>query len=422
MHRRLFVWFGIAIVAAAATVAVASHALTNGGSRGWNAERTRITNFVGHRFAHAWNDATERADLTRSISGDLDLDLRVEDASGRRLEDTGFPARCRWQWTAPVVQNGVSIGRVLACADRHRPGPRPGMLVLALLAACSVLWAIAGGVARRIAWPLRQLTLVTREIGEGNLSSRAGLCNWKRHDEIGELGLAINEMAERIERQLRDQRELLATVSHELRTPLTRVRLLLELAEASGADPKIAREIDGEVMEMDKLVGELLAGARVDFHALAPRLLDAGDVARRAVERSTLTDAQVVVADDAGELMADPTLLGRALVALLDNAKKYGAPPVTVRVRAQDADRGVLFEVEDRGQGFAPGDEERLMTAFTRGRDTAPDDVRGIGLGLSLVRKIAEAHGGRAFAKNVDGGGACVAIELPREPRARRPA
>jgi signal transduction histidine kinase len=296
------------------------------------------------------------------------------------------------------------------------------MLVLALLAACSVLWAIAGGVARRIAWPLRQLTLVTREIGEGNLSSRAGLCNWKRHDEIGELGLAINEMAERIERQLRDQRELLATVSHELRTPLTRVRLLLELAEASGADPKIAREIDGEVMEMDKLVGELLAGARVDFHALAPRLLDAGDVARRAVERSTLTDAQVVVADDAGELMADPTLLGRALVALLDNAKKYGAPPVTVRVRAQDADRGVLFEVEDRGQGFAPGDEERLMTAFTRGRDTAPDDVRGIGLGLSLVRKIAEAHGGRAFAKNVDGGGACVAIELPREPRARRPA
>ncbi len=421
MHRRLFVWFGIAIVAAAMAVMGTTHMFGSGGPRGWRSESQRIATFVGGRFARVWNDPAARTELTYSIAHDLDLGVRLEDTSGTVLANAGYPAQCHWRWSVPIDSSSGRVGRAVVCADKHRNPPTPAVLIFTLLAACLVLWAIAGKVARRIAWPLRQLTDVAREIGAGNLQSRAALCGWERHDEIGDLGIAVNEMAERIERQLRDQRELLATVSHELRTPLTRIRLLLELAEAGGTDAKIAREIDGEVVEMDKLVGELLAGARVDFHALAPRTLDAADVARRAVERAGIT-ANVDARDDVGELMADPTLLGRALVALLDNAKKYGTAPVTVRVRSTDEDRSVLFEVDDCGKGFAPGDEERLMTAFARGRDTAPDDARGIGLGLSLVRKIAEAHGGRASATNLASGGARVAIELPREPRARRPA
>ncbi len=425
MHRRLFVWFGLAILAAAATAAGTMHLVGRtggGGIRNWNLERARLATFVGGRFARVWNSPVERDELASAMARELDLGVRLTDMSGNALASVSFPPRCRWRMALPVPTALGPEGLVEICGDRHHAPPPPGLLLVAVLAACAMLWAIAGRVARRIAQPLGQLTRVAREIGEGNLSSRAALCGWRRNDEIGALGEAVNEMAERLERQLKDQRELLATVSHELRTPLTRIRLLLELAEGSGADPKMLREVDAEIVEMDKLVGELLAGARVDFHALAPRAVDAVEIARRAVERAALEGSTVDASDDAGTLMADPTLLARALAALLDNAKKYGAPPVVVRVHPTDDGRAVAFDVDDAGAGFAAGDEERLMTAFARGRDTAPDDARGIGLGLSLVRRIAEAHGGRAYARTLPGGGARVAIEIPREPRARRPA
>lgn len=423
MHRRLFVWFGLAILAAAGTAAVTMHLVGGAQGPGWNLERGRLAAFVGGRFARVWNAPAERDELAMAMAHELDLGVRLRDLGENLLATAAYPAaRCRWRMTLPVLTSVGPVGRVEICADRHHARPPPGLLLVAVLAACGVLWAIAGRVARRIAEPLGQLTRVAREIGEGNLSSRAALCCWRRNDEIGALGEAVNEMAERLERQLRDQRELLATVSHELRTPLTRIRLLLELAGGSGAESKMLRELDAEIVEMDKLVGELLAGARVDFHALAPRQVDALEAARRAVERAALDGSSVDANDGAGTLMADPTLLARALAALLDNAKKYGATPVVVRVRPTRDGRAVVFEVDDAGPGFAPGDEERLMTAFARGRDTAPDDARGLGLGLALVRRIAEAHGGRAYAVTLPAGGARVAIELPREPRARRPA
>ena len=106
-------------------------------------------------------------------------------------------------------------------------------------------------------------------------------------------------------------------------------------------------------------------------------------------------------------LSADATLLSRALSALLDNAKKHGAPPIVLRVeRVAEA---VRFSVEDHGAGFSEGEESRAFEAFRRGSR----DGGGLGLGMSLVRRIAEAHGGRVFAKNGESGGAIVGFELP---------
>ena len=153
-----------------------------------------------------------------------------------------------------------------------------------------LLWKAAGGIARRIARPLYDLTRAAQEIGRGNLSARAKL-GGGGFDEIGVLSSAFNDMAARLERQLADQRELAAAVSHELRTPLARIRLLVDIARQQGPkapalDAGTLDEIEREAIEIDTLVGELLASARLEFQALTPKPLDAGDVARRALERA----------------------------------------------------------------------------------------------------------------------------------------
>jgi signal transduction histidine kinase len=106
------------------------------------------------------------------------------------------------------------------------------------------------------------------------------------------------------------------------------------------------------------------------------------------------------------QVLADATLLGRALVNLLDNAKKHGGGVEALKVKRENGH--VAFEVEDRGDGFAEGDESKVFEPFYRRGENG-----SLGLGLALVKRIAEAHGGRAYAENRGEGGARVGVELP---------
>ena len=124
----------------------------------------------------------------------------------------------------------------------------------------------------------------------------------------------------------------------------------------------------------------------------------------------------VAIDDGARSVHADATLLSRALAILLDNARKHGG--AHVRVRAWRESAHVVFSVEDDGSGFDPADLPRVFEPFARGHGQAPDERHGVGLGLYLVRRIARAHGGDAFAENRSEGGArirfTVAGEVPR--------
>src|SRR5439155_7308050 len=126
-------------------------------------------------------------------------------------------------------------------------------------------------------------------------------------DEIGVVSEAVNDMAAKIQKQVSDQRELLAAVSHELRTPLARVQIITELGRDNGATPKTWDDLDREVVEMDALVGELLASSRVEFGQLAIRELDIKDAAARAVERAGLKGDVLKMQRSATTLKADPT-------------------------------------------------------------------------------------------------------------------
>jgi signal transduction histidine kinase len=287
-----------------------------------------------------------------------------------------------------------------------------------------MLWAVSGKIARRLTSPFVELARVAQEIGRGNLGARFVMSRRGRSGEAFLIGASINEMAGRIEKQLKDQRELLAAVSHEVRTPLARIRMLVELARSrahEGSDafvvgPKTLDDLDREVIEIDALVGDLLASSRLDFAAIAKSELDACDVVRRALERQALSPT-VSLPDTQLSFRGDPTLVQRALANLLQNAVVHGGGVDALVVSAPGD--SVRFEVNDRGPGLTEGEETKVFESFYRGAagaaSSAGDTHAALGLGLSLVKRIAVAHGGRVFAENREGGGARIGFELPRE-------
>jgi signal transduction histidine kinase len=235
-------------------------------------------------------------------------------------------------------------------------------------------------------------------------------------DEIGVLAEAMHDMAARIERQLSDQRELLATVSHELRTPLGHLRVLVELLRERGPSPELFAGMEREIQEMDVLMGELLASSRLDFAALTLHSLGARDAASSALERAGLGPDLLVDESRGASFQGDASLIGRALANLLDNAARHGQGAVALAVRRLEG--ALEFAVDDRGPGFHPEDLERSFSPFYRGAAAGPSTRPSLGLGLALVRRIAHAHGGRAWAENLPGGGARVgfSVSLARAP------
>ena len=312
---------------------------------------------------------------------------------------------------------GVSIFASVTVASmvHNAMGRGRGHWLLAMLSAGVVLWLISGKIAYRIARPLHELLRVTEEIGAGRLSARANLPPWHM-GEIAYIGQAVNEMAARIEKQVGDQRELLAGVSHEIRTPLARMRVLLELGRSRGGDPKTFDELEREVVEIDALVGQLLASARLDFADLSVRTLDAVDVARRALERAGIGEGDgkgVLDVQPPGAALSfegDATLLARALANLIENARRHGGGVTRLGVRQPRAG-AVVFEVDDAGPGFPAAGEARERGDRHEG---------SLGLGLVLVRRIADAHHGRVELSNRAEGGARVMLEL--ESPTSRPA
>lgn len=311
-------------------------------------------------------------------------------------------------------------------------GDRPWLRPLGVCLSAMLVWMLSGVFARRITYPLRELSRVAQDLGAGKLESRASL-QWRGSAEVRELATSINDMAARIEHQIKTQRELLGAVSHELRTPLARMRVLLAIAQdrelarlqshaaLHPATAKAAAEslahMEREIIEMDALVGELLAGARVDAGVLERRPLELSELAREAIERASAPEGQpgfrvaLELEPDLATLEGDATLLARALAILMDNARKHGARTATLCI-ARDGQR-VRFALDDDGPGFAAQDLERVFTPFTRGQGKAPDEQTGVGLGLYLLKRIAEAHGGAAFAENRPPCGARVGFTVP---------
>ncbi|MCA9710028.1 MAG: HAMP domain-containing protein, partial [Myxococcales bacterium] len=244
LRRRLFLWFGVTILLSGLVGAVMV-GLSSGSRGAWRDSIDRVTAFVGHRFAEVWDDPPARDHLAQTTAAELRLGIELLDRDGQPIARFGdecrtFPDR----FQAPVVRRGEPLGQVRAClVDAPRPGgPALG---LGIFAALAVLWAASGAIAWRLTRPLTRLVQVTQAIGEGQLSARVPRLGGL--DELSFVARAVNEMADRIQKQLADQRELLAVVSHEIRTPLGHMRVLLDLAR-DGADPATLDELERELL------------------------------------------------------------------------------------------------------------------------------------------------------------------------------
>lgn len=376
LHKVLFVWLVVAIVATAASVTLVYRAF--GGDR-WRAPMEAIERFAVGRFEAAWDDPAAREELARAAERDLGVRVTLLDPLGHTLRSGDA---CDG-YTHALAIDGRGVAQI--CIPHHRPsGSR---LVLTLLTALLVLGALSGALARRLARPIRRVAAVAERLGEGELDARVG--PMRARGEVALLAETIDRMADRVEQQVRDQKELLAAVSHELRTPLGHVRVLLELAREGQLDAGAVDELEREVVEMDRLVGELLARSRLDFETVDARELDARDLARRALERLGLPEARLD-APAPVTLDGDATLLARALANLLENAERHGRG--LARLGVLRAAGEVRFEIDDHGEGF----DEAAFEPFVRGDDRG---ARGLGLGLALVRRIARAHGGDVFVE-----------------------
>jgi signal transduction histidine kinase len=265
-------------------------------------------------------------------------------------------------------------------------------------------------VVRRLTRRLEGLKQGVQRFGEGALGQRVDAAG---RDEVAALAASFNQAAERIELLVNSHKSLLANASHELRSPLARMKMALSLMEDQSTDvaqrERLASELRTNIGELDALVEEVLLASRLDAQAavFTPQPVDvialAAEEAAQVGAELQATDAQLVVP-------GDERLLRRALRNLLENAKRYGGGEITLHA-ARAASR-IELRVCDRGAGVPEALRERIFEPFFRLPGHAEREG-GVGLGLALVKQIAQRHGGTVRCEGNAGGGSCFVLSLP---------
>ncbi len=276
--------------------------------------------------------------------------------------------------------------------------------------------ALALGVTQLLAAgmvaPLRQMAEVSRAMARGDYSGRVHSTST---DEVGQLALAFNRMAEDLATVDRERRELIATVSHELRTPLTAMTAFLENL-ADGVVPADADHLGqalAQAQRLGALVADLLQLSRLEagvvdldrrhvgLRGLVEECADQVGAASRTARFDVGIPADVVVS-------ADPARLRQLLVNVLDNAARHSPPDVAVRVDGGSGPDGWWLNVTDAGSGVLPADRERVFERF------GTDGAGGTGLGLSIARWVAQLHRGTLrFVDPPSGAGARLSLDVP---------
>jgi signal transduction histidine kinase len=313
-----------------------------------------------------------------------------------------------------------------------------GLLIAIGLFALGLAVVVSAALARRITYPIRQLTEASSALAEGDLTRRVPAAQLRAgSSELGELAVQFNTMADRLAesvdliRRDRDRsRDFLADVSHELRTPLAALRTFNQLLIEGAADDPAARvefleSSAGQIDRLDWLAQNLLELSKLDSGLV---LLDLRpDDLRAAVESAThqydaLAERRgVTVALDLPtrpiRIRHDPPRIGQVVANLVGNAVKFTPRGGSVRVSVEPTPDGARIDVVDTGVGIDPSELPHIFDRFYRGSRANEARGAGSGLGLAIVRSIVDIHGGTVTVESGAGSGSRFTVRLPQDPR-----
>jgi signal transduction histidine kinase len=376
----------------------------------------------------------------------LRMPIALEDSDGKRIATTAMFQRRVDDPGSIIVSAGIGDGRSLEMVRSVRPpgsqaggqggaaGPNarpprldegpwsgpwlnrpvsPGAPAVSTLAVVLVLLfiGVAAGaypVVRRLTRRLESLKRGVEQFGAGQLHHRV---DDGGSDEVAALASSFNQAADRIETLLRSHQSLLANASHELRSPLARLKMAFAMLDdaAPAQRQRLAHEIDVNIAELDALVEEVLLASRLEAGSVVGET-HAVELLALGAEEAARADVAFEPETDSARIDGQERLLRRALRNLLDNARRYGGPQVELGLRPVAG--GYEFAVADRGPGVPAELRERIFEPFYRLPGHA-EMVGGVGLGLSLVKQIAERHKGSVRCLPRDGGGSRFVLFLP---------
>jgi len=283
---------------------------------------------------------------------------------------------------------------------------------LVVLLVAVTTWIVVGRALR----PVERMRREVDDVTASRLDRR--LAEPGTADEIGRLALTLNSMLDRLDSAQSAQRRFISDASHELRSPLASLRQFAEVARAHP-DRVDAGELSDAILDegarLERLVDGMLTLARSDEHGLvaAPRAVDLDDLVLAEVRRlRASTDVRIdASAVGAARIDGDAALIAGLVRNLVDNAARHAAGAISVELGESQGE--VVFAVDDDGEGVAAESRERIFDRFVRLDDARGRESGGAGLGLSIVREIAAAHGGTVRALPSPLGGARFEVRLP---------
>ncbi|QEU91333.1 sensor histidine kinase [Streptomyces kanamyceticus] len=292
--------------------------------------------------------------------------------------------------------------------------------LLALLGLAVIAFAFGYAMAGRVLSPLGRITRTARRVAGTDLSRRIELDG--PDDELKELSDTFDEMLDRLERAFTAQQRFVGNASHELRTPLAINRTLLEVHLSDPAAPPELQQLGKTLLatneRSEQLVEGLLLLARSDNQIVERKPVDLAEVANRAVDQ-VRSEADVKGVEIRGEralavVQGNGVLLERIALNLVQNAVRYNVPQdgwVEVTTEAQHGQ--AVLVVSNTGPVVPAYEIDTLFEPFRRLRTERTGSDKGVGLGLSIARSVARAHGGRIIAEPREGGGLVMRVTLP---------
>ena len=383
-------------------------------------ERWALTTFELIERELAATPASQRGTLASGLGDDLGIGVQIlqsDDIVANFDSREGIATLIDESGNMSLLRHAASLDAIIRLGPVTEPGEN---IVLRLLPPIFYLsiFVVVGLWLRPL---LKDINLITQGAQRFAADYREPLATAEKTTELKSLARNLDNMSSRLSGLIQSQKELIAALSHEMRTPLARIRFALAVMGNKG-DAEFNEHLaalNDDVQEVDRLIASMLNYARLDHPDLrmhwqqvpVDAWLEESQAKIRQQEKGRLS----VASDSVDSVWMDPRLMGLALSNLLVNACRYSNGRVRLCI-GQRGDEYVLT-VEDDGKGIAEADRDSVFKAFTRIDDSRNRETGGYGLGLAIVARIAELHGGKAYVESsADLGGAKFVLSWPPPP------